>query len=341
MLNLDRSLFAFYSSNSLDPLFLVPEVVRDKNHPQHYATMVILDSIPEVEVEKILNDSKFRFLLTTNGSEAMEQAARVSYLTRFLQKEIPRMKYQLLVDQRNSARPEPYEHKALSDLSLDKNNLVSTKDFVVVPGALERKKFCFTLLPTGASNSSYWLYHIIRSSPTLQNSIRVRLDPWVWGPLEEFRHIRYKMWVWGKPLDWDSLLKLRESFHGRWMTDAHSSQGILFTDFVWQPSDAELAFTCEEIPTSESICHRGARYFHAIYSKMSGDIKHCDGAIRLLTANDHKFRARYHVKDPEVRKIGTRIKVFQVDDEISTELFCGLASAFYVWNQDVTDYFAL
>lgn len=319
----------------------MPEVVRNKSHPQHYATMITLDSIPEVEVQKIVNDPRFRFLLITDESEAVDLEARISYLTCLLQREIPKLKYRLLVDQRGHARPEPYDHKALSDLSLDKNNLVSIKDFVMVPGALERRNFRFTFLPTGASNSSYWLYSFIRSSSTLQNSIRVRLDPWVWGSSEEFRFMEYKMWVWGKPLNWDFLLGLRESFHGRWVRDALSNLDILFTDFVWQPSDTELTFTCEEVQTPESVSYRGTRYFHAIYSKISTDIKHCDGAVRLLTANDHEFRALRHVKDPEVRKIGTRIKIFQIDDQVSTELFCGLASAFYVWNQDVTNYFAL
>ena len=77
-----------------------------------------------------------------------------------------------------------------------------------------------------------------------------------------------------------------------------------------------------------------------IYSKTDDRILHCDGAIRILTEMEYESRVQYHVKDAEVRKMGKRIKVFRTDAAVPTDFFCGLASSFYVWNQDVVNYFA-
>lgn len=340
-MRIDDPLFVYFASNPLDPLPLLQEVVRDDKHPYHRTTMDALMNVPKAEVDNTIDDPKFRFCLTTDDPVSVELEARTEYLARFLQKEIPRRKYQLLLEQHSQHRPPPYDHKAIADLPFDDDCLISIDHFAVLPGAFERNGFRFTMLPVApGSNSSFWLHNYIRSHAST-GSMRVRLDPWVWGPVSTFQPMEYRMWVWGKPLNWAALLTLREPLHGRWTRDPLSSQDILFTDFVWQPSKTELTFTCEEIQSSETIDYRGTRYFHAIYSKTDAQIHHCDGAIRILTKTEYGLRGHYHVKDAEVRKTGKRIKVFRTAAVVPTDYFCGLASAFYVWNQDFLNYFAL
>lgn len=68
-------------------------------------------------------------------------------------------------------------------------------------------------------------------------------------------------------------------------------------------------------------------------------VTHCDGALRIYDQDEIKIRQRFHVRQPEVRKIGKRVKLFLINDEIDQELFMSLATNFFMWNEDAINYF--
>ena len=63
-----------------------------------------------------------------------------------------------------------------------------------------------------------------------------------------------------------------------------------------------------------------------------------DGAIRIYSFEEIEVRNTCHVKD--IGKIGKRIKIFQIDNELELEDWSNIASSFYVWNEDVQKYFS-
>lgn len=85
---------------------------------------------------------------------------------------------------------------------------------------------------------------------------------------------------------------------------------------------------------------------HAIFKKQTGGIKHCDGAIRVYDEIELSQRCQFHIKHPDVRKVGTRVKIFQFDskenngDELSNDDFSNVAPCFFVWNDDIQSYFS-
>ena len=93
------------------------------------------------------------------------------------------------------------------------------------------------------------------------------------------------------------------------------------------------------MPTAEYLDVRGSRYFHAIFDRATGLIKHCDGAIRLYIYEEYQNRLKCHVRNTEARKVGQRIKIFQLDDAIDQNTFALLCVTFFVWNEDVITYF--
>ena len=109
---------------------------------------------------------------------------------------------------------------------------------------------------------------------------------------------------------------------------------------MWgKPTAKEIHFTCEELPNKNEVHYRGSRYFHAIIDKKTGLVKHCDGAISIYSEDELEFRSKYHVRNSEVRKIGKRVKIFQLDDQIERKIFIDLITSYMVWNYDLIRYF--
>jgi hypothetical protein len=176
-------------------------------------------------------------------------------------------------------------------------------------------------------------------------SFKIRLDPLKEIHKDQYNPMFYKMHVHGKPLDWNSLTLLRVDEFGQWFNEKdYEKTG--FTDYVWSPKkDGKIHFTCEEVPKLEYNGIHTSRYFHAIFDKNTESVTHCDGAIRYYTKDEIENRVRFQVKDPEVRRVGKRIKIFQYDSiennqvGLSQSDFCDLAINFFVWNNDVIKYF--
>jgi hypothetical protein len=330
---------SFFASELIDPLWRVFEILEDKDHPQHLNLLIDIDNIDNEDYQNYV--IKYSLDSFVNRQKEKEVAKRAYYLAFRLQKEIAKERFLKLLE--FDKRPEPYNKENLSSLDLDKHNLITTDHFNIEYSRFQYNNSVYELCPiNGGSNSSYWLFQAILKCIINSGYIfKIRLDPFKEFQSEDYIPMIYKMYVHGKPLNWGKLLYLRNEEFGQWFDDHNKC----FTDYVWSPTSDEISFTCEEYPSFSYNGLNTSRYFHAIFNKKTGSIKHCDGAIRVYDDFEISIRKTHHIKQPEIRKIGKRIKIFQFDStdnknkEIEQNDFCHLAVNFYVWNQDVQNYF--
>lgn len=267
-----------------------------------------------------------------------DQARRTYYLIDLLHKEIAKERIAALCDK--SQRPKPYNSENLKEIEIDNNNLVNIKEFDINNPGYQFNNFVYCLVPsTDQLNASFWISKAIKKfAEGKKLNFKIRLDPFIEKPRSEYRMPFYKMLVYGKRLDWDRLKGLHQNEFGQWI-DTDQSSEIGTTDFVWRPEGNEIHFTCEELPKIDYIDYRGSRFLHAIFDKVTGYIKHFDGAVRFYTSGEFNKRMKYHVRSPEVRKIGNRVKIFQIDDIINQNIFIQLTTSYFVWNEDIQSYF--
>ena len=266
-----------------------------------------------------------------------DRAARVWLGERFLSTEIARRRLEAIREDSSRVRPRPYALPALEDLEIDDDHLVPLSAFSFDGARLVRNEFAFLVLPTtGSPNSTYWLLAAIYDR-ALAERTRVRLDPFLFGPAATYPAMQYRMWIYGRPLDWDRVEALKEPDQGRWMPDSpHSRRG--FTDYAWTPRNSEVHFVCEEVPDAGAISMEAARYLHAVYSRVSGSIEHFDGAVRVYSPPEIEERRTLHVRT--AGKMGLREKVFVVDGATDPGVLSLVAQTFFVWNGDVQKYFS-
>jgi hypothetical protein len=230
----------------------------------------------------------------------------------------------------------PYQHPAISGISIDSEGLVPLSAFAIQGDGLEIDGHVFFMMsPIQANNANFWTLAAIQRLG-LGDAVRVRLDPLLHGPAERIGGRFYSMIVYGQQLDWDRIADLRKPEHGRWQPGSLSTRSQ-FTDYVWDPRGSEVHFVCEEVPLAYDIRERGSRYFHAVFDKQSGRLTHVDGAIRLYSDAEHGVRVTQHVR--HASKIGKRVKVFRAERPIASEALSELCPAFFVWNYDVARYF--
>jgi len=319
-------------------MFHIFDVLDDKKHPQHDLLKEDLAQIDAEELEKFCDNHHIAFHI--QSWEDKDLGRRAYYLIDYLQKQIAieRIKAMLCTDE----RPKPYDSPNLKSTLIDKNHLISLNELEPDGYGLFLNGYAYLLTPSiRGSNSSYWVFDAIMKIASQGNNdldrFKVRLDPFIEKPLAEYRPMGYKMTIYGLPLNWERLQNLKEEDHGQFM-DENNDTGKGRTDYVWKPIGHELHFTCEELPTENACAYRGSRYFHAIFEKGSGKIIHCDGAIRIYDLNELGDRKQYHVRRPEARKVGKRIKIFQIDTPLSQKDFSKLVSSFFVWNDDLYQY---
>jgi hypothetical protein len=66
-------------------------------------------------------------------------------------------------------------------------------------------------------------------------------------------------------------------------------------------------------------------------------VQHLDGAIRIYSEIERNQRKSVHVH--RTGKVGTRIKVFRIDEPIRPEAISSLGGNYFVWNYDVSHFF--
>lgn len=317
----------------MDAFFELPEIMDDVTHPQYENLQKDIANINFDELNKYGDENKIdRFL---ERFENKHLARCRFYLVDKIRNHLSADRLEILADTNLSA---PYTSTNLEELTILENNLVSSSNFASFGNALKYGDYVYHLSPcTDASNSSYWISEAIGELIFKKKiDFKIRLDPFVEKHIDEYSPMMYKMTVYGTKLDWKKLLTLKEDDHGRWMSERQDTQ---WTDYVWRPEKEEVHFTCEELPNLNEISYRGSRYFHAIFDKSTGLIKHCDGAIRIYNQHEYQERLNFHVRNAEVRKTGKRVKIFQADQDIDKFDFMKLITSFMVWNHDVFDYF--
>ena len=331
-----------FATTTMAPLFEVGEVYHNPEHPAHALLLFDLASIPEQVVEWFMTESDIRHLVTRRD-DVMEQ--KVLIFTSLVSDEIDNLRKLELCS--SNSRPKPYDHTELQEVALDRNMMVKCDDMQMRLGGYTKGEEMFVMLPcTNATNSSYWLQDAINSirRPDL---LKIRLDPLIHEPVATFNPMMYKMQLYGTAFEWERIKNLTVLEQTQFVAEFPSSRDISRTDLIWKPIDDEIHFTCEEMPHKTAISGRGSLYFHAIFQKESGRLKHCDGAIRFYNEEEYDFRMEKHIKENEVTRVGTRVKVFQFDvpeTELSTEpithkQFMDLVTTFFVWNHDVLGYF--
>lgn len=329
----------YFASNLIDPLFEVYTVLADKNHIENKSLLEDLDNINSTILKEFVSEHHIDGFLNTN--EDVDTGRRTYYLIFYLQKEIANAKFKKLLVTNGTV--EPYNSPNLLNLKIDKNYLANTNQFDLSHYRFQKNDFVYHLCPiTGASNSSYWIFQaIIRSIKESKINFKIRLDPFIEINSIDYKPVMYKMYVHGKPLEWNKLLRLRNDDFGQWFNERDNN----FTDYVWSPKFDEIHFTCEEYPVHNFSGLITSRYFHAIFNKETGKIKHCDGALRIYDESELDKRRKFHIRQPEVRKIAKRVKIFQFDsndnggEELLQNCFSQLAINFFVWNHDVQNYF--
>ncbi|WP_396149827.1 hypothetical protein [Flavobacterium sp.] len=326
-------IFEYFKSSQEDALFGISELLDNPNHPEYQNLMTDIENIDLNILENFVESQKInRFL---GGKDNQHHEKCKWFLISTIQKGIAEERLKALVENKL-----PYNSENLKFLEIDENSLVSIKDFELYKNGFKYNDYVYNLTPvTSGSNSSYWISQIIISLTYYNNlNFKIRLDPFIEIHHQEFEHLAYKMTIYGKPLDWERLKTLREEEFGQWVNDDILSKGNV-TDYVWRPEDNEIHFTCEELTNFDEVKTQGSRYFHAIFNKETGQIIHCDGAIRIYTKEELEHRLQYHVRKAEVRKVGKRIKIFQLDENIDQDTFVLLITNFMVWNYDVLKYF--
>jgi hypothetical protein len=195
------------------------------------------------------------------------------YLINKIQAEIAKERLSVLSGR--NERTAPYNSENLASLELQENSLVSTKDLSSYRAGYRYKDYVYILTPmTDASNSSYWISDaIMRLSYGNDLNFKIRLEPFIEEHYADFNPMFYKMDIYGRKLDWERLKTLHEDEHGRWMDEKSYSQ-IGITNYVWRPEGDEIHFTMEELPKLQHLNVRGSPYFHAIFDKTTGLIKH-------------------------------------------------------------------
>lgn len=334
--------FKYFSESTTPPFFEVFEVINDKKHPQYTNLIADFESFPKSDFNSYTK--KYHIENKLSDSQDKEIGKIAYFMVHILSNAIFEKRINELLKEEN--RPAPYNSDNLVQLSLEKNNLTFIKNFDLSNRRLEFNDQVYQITPSiFAENSSYWLSNVILNSAIkLDLNFKIRLHPFIEIASSNYSAMEYKMNVYGKPLDWKKLLNLKNEDFGQWFDEMdYNRNGI--TDYVWAPKkNNEIHFTCEELPKPQNK-YLVSRYFHSIFNQETGEIKHCDGAIRIYDKQELQNRSKFHIRNSEVRKIGKRIKIFQYDSkdndgrELTKEIFSLLAVNFFVWNEDVVNYF--
>lgn len=332
----------YFASITMAPMFAVYEVYNDIKHHANPLLLEDLKAISEDEVKWYEENDELKHFLE---NELTLDRKKLLIIIEKLAQQMSILRIQELSDP--VILPKPYDHSALQGLELDDKYLVRCTDIEIIRNGFQRNNEAFIMLPcTNATNSSYWLFNQLRAMNQDQ-FLKVRLDPLIHEPIDSFNPMEFRMQVYGTSFDWNRIKSIKKIEQTEFLPDFRSSNYIMKTEIAWKPIEDEIHFTCEELPKENLIKERGSRYFHAIFQKETGILKHCDGALRYYTEDDFNNRLNAHIKANAVTRIGKRVKVFQIDIPIKNQAFepvthkhfLNLVTSFFVWNDDIMKYF--
>ncbi|MHB8541952.1 MAG: hypothetical protein ACYDCD_13590 [Candidatus Acidiferrales bacterium] len=325
------ALVADFASDPLSPYEKVLHKSDDKAWPLYEELKCFLQALPAEAIEIAYSDATFVSLYGMN-----DRLARIWFTQNLLIEEVARRRLKYLVRSDENSGLLPYSTPALSGLSIDDEQLIRLSDFEHNGSTVAINGFSFVVCSTNrCANSTHWLLQSFYIQGVSAH-VRVRLDPFLWGPSGSFPQMMYKMLVYAKPLNWDGIARLQEPRHGEMRPDKPWDRSEL-TQFCWTPRDDGIHFVCEELPRTDSVEFEGARYLHAIYDPRVGKVTHLDAALRIYTAQEIEIRREVHVRNSG--KSGLRRKIFRTDLPINREAFSLIAQAFFIWNNDLAIYF--
>jgi hypothetical protein len=329
-----EDVFAFFASDPVGPMSSVLSTADNHGSGIFDSFDRFLKSIPDDMVGEARADGQFQWFW--KAAADIDRMARIWIAERYLSFEIARRRLAVLRSDTQGQRLPPYNQPSTSDLEVDEEGMVRLSEFEFDGSRLIRNGYAFTVFCTTPSpNSTYWLTNTLVGG-TNTEMISVRLDPFLFGPEHTFPAMFYRMWQYGRPLDWERISRMSECDFGRWLPESSLDHGK-FTDFFWQARYQEKHFVCEEIPNDGSVDSEAARYLHAIYLGPRSEGIHLDGALRLYTADELLARSSIHLRNSG--KCGLRRKIFRTDQPISRTRLSAIAQSFYVWNRDVERYF--
>jgi len=329
--------FQYFASDPIAPMLTLPRVAGDRKHPLTGDLQSQLQIYSDTAVTQVKTDSLF-LAIGRHFDDNMDRAARIWLLLQSLHKIIPQTRLRMLSGDHESEACAPYDHTALADIETSHDWLVPLSEFAVSGARLVRQAHAFTMVsPLQSPNSQYWLLQSLDQLGIIDRS-SVRLDPLLHRPVAAYPQQGYRMWWYGRELDWHRIDNLQEEDHGRWFPGPLSTKAQ-FIDFVWSPRSDGVHFRCEEIPTVKEARERGSRYLHAIYSPSSRSITHLDGSIRIYSHEELGHRTDSHLRS--CGKVGQRVKTFSVSGELSREALAAVCIGYFVWSFDVARYFGV
>jgi len=327
---------SYFAASPIGPLLEVGNVARKNDNPISQILRESFELVPDEMLEQVLVDDKFRGLYGNVDQAAQEWFAREWVIIEELNRRIRLRRRAYLLNQYTESRTAPYNEPGLADLAVSTDGLVPLSEFKVEGGVLLRNGRAYSILPsTPSENSSYWITRALLTGG-LQDRIWVRLDPLIKGSADEFPRMAYKMLWWGPPLLWKDVGNIEGERFGRWAPASLGSRSE-FTDYAWVPRGDELHLFLEEMPKREDIDIAGSRYFHVIFSHKTERVLHLDGAIRIYSETEWDQRRDVHVH--RTGKVGTRVKVFRIDEPIQPDAVSSLGGTYFVWNYDVSHFF--
>lgn len=327
----DKLLHAL-STSACEPCWAIQEIDQIPAHGLRKALDKALQSIPQEISTRIFGYAHFQERLQVLNVKPESRQARIEILAEYVSQSLYEKRASIL--QKTTGVVAPYAHPALADLEPDDDQLVPLDAFTTKMGYLGHGGYAFsTVPPLREMNSNYWWTKSLIDFNGIAE-IRIRLDPLLVTPEEDFQGCEYRMRVYGQELDWERIARLKTKESARWIPDELSRSDIEFTDLVWYPRKDGIHFECEEVP--KDAHRRPGRYFHAIFNSTEGSFQHTDAAMRYYTNVELKVRHTQHLKN--LAKVGTRIKLFRIDGEFDRTAWCTTLATTFVWNYDITRY---
>jgi hypothetical protein len=336
MIIIPEEIIEYFGRSCIPSRFLITRIEEDNKR----VINAVNDLLRQVEVTIADSGLEYQPLIARVKGLLPEQA-KFYIASSLIDEALAKKRISILCDV-NTGSIKPYDHNDLNGIKVNSDGLVKLKEFDLQSPmhGMGRGSTVFQILPSilSATNSMYWAYDDLVDWNS-KAEIYVRLDPLLIQSVTEFRPYIQKMLVYGKPLDWKFISKLKTPIHSRWCPDPGWQDDVEFTDLVWFPCDEGIEFICEEIPKSTTSSFRASRYFHSILNPDTLTFGHCDGAIRIYSDEEISERCHTHVRN--IGKIGKRIKIFLVNSDITNNDWTSLVCAFYVWNNDIQNYFGV
>ena len=331
-LTIPEELVADFASDPLSPYDKVLLRLDDPAWPLCNALRNFIDALPEPAIKWAYSDEVFLGIYGRN-----ERLARIWFTQHLMIEEVSRRRLGLLVQVGNQTVPLPYSTEALSTIEVDNEEMVRLSDFTYNGSSLEVHGFGFIVacLLNHNFNSTYWLQAAFYEQGVADH-VRLRLDPFLWGPRDTFPQMGFKMLVYAMPLNWKGIEELREIHHGQMRPESPLDRTEL-TEFCWVPRDDGVHFICEELPRRDLVSVQASRYLHAVYDPSIRKITHFDGALRIYNVQQMAVRLHEHVRN--AGKAGIRKKIFRIDAPVDRDAFSLIAQAFFIWNEDLANYF--